>query len=175
MSKNRPQNPKQDQKTTVMVAVGTFVALSLISFVAWAIMKPPAAVTPDVQAAAMTPAPAAEEHRHIEGEFERISIEELKPLVDQGAVTVIDVRSVEQYLAAHIPGSLHIPVTRIEGEIPYLPKDKPVVTYCTCPAEESSGEAALILAHGGIKGARALTGGLEAWIKPGYPTETKAN
>ena len=174
MSKNRPQNPKQDQKTTVMVAVGTFVALSLISLVAWAIMKPPAEQVPAAQAA-MAPAPAVEEHRHIEGEFERISIEELKPLVDQGAVTVIDVRSVEQYLAAHIPGSLHIPVTRIEGEIPYLPKDKPIVTYCTCPAEESSGEAALILAHGGIQGAKALTGGLEAWTRLGYAIETKAN
>lgn len=173
MSKKRPQNPKQDQKTTVMVAVGTFVALSLVSLVAWAIMKPPAATAPVDQAAALA-TPAVEEHRHIEGEFERISIEELKPLVDQGAVTVIDVRSVEQYLASHIPGSLHIPVTRIEGEIPYLPKGKPIVTYCTCPAEESSGEAALILAHGGIQ-AKALVGGLEAWTKLGYPLETKPN
>lgn len=172
MSKKRPQNPKQDQKTTVMVAVGTFVALSLISLVAWAIMKPPAATVPAQQAAAVAP---VEDHVHFEGEFERISIEELKPLVDQGAVTVIDVRSVEQYLAGHLPGSLHIPVTRIQGEIPYLPKDKPIVTYCTCPAEESSGEAVLILAHGGIQGAKALTGGLEAWTKLGYPLETKPN
>ena len=53
MSKKRPQNPKQDQKTTVMVAVGTFVALSLVSLVAWAIMKPPAATAPAPQAAAV--------------------------------------------------------------------------------------------------------------------------
>jgi rhodanese-related sulfurtransferase len=79
------------------------------------------------------------------------------------------VRSIEQFVESHIPGALHIPVSRVQGEIPYLPKDKPIVAYCTCPAEESSGAAALILAHGDIE-AFALTGGLEAWTRAGYPT-----
>lgn len=174
MSKKAPQTQTEQKRTTVLVAVGTFIALSLISLVAWAIARPKAAPEPVAQAAAAAPlaaAPAAD-HQHVEGEFERITIDELKPLVDSGQATVIDVRSMEQYLAAHIPGSLHIPVARVEGEIPYLPKDKLIVTYCTCPAEESSGEAALILAHSGIK-AKALKGGLEAWTGLGYPTEAK--
>ena len=46
-------------------------------------------------------------------------------------MTVIDVRDAQSYVNAHIPGSLHIPMARIDGEVPYLPKGKPIVTYCT--------------------------------------------
>lgn len=48
-----------------------------------------------------------------------------------GAVTVIDVRHADNYAFAHIPGAMHIPLSSIEQEAPYLPKDKPIVTYCT--------------------------------------------
>ena len=105
-----------------------------------------------------------------EEQFERISISELESALQKNAVTVIDVRSIDQYTAGHIPGSLHIPVSMLEGEISYLPKDKPIVTYCSCPAEESSGHAAMILAHGGVGGSKALAGGFDAWVKQGLPT-----
>ena len=77
----------------------------------------------------------------------------------------------EQFVASHIPGSLHIPVARIEGEIPYLPKGKTIVTYCTCPAEESSGDAAMILMGAGVP-AKALQGGMDAWVQRGFPMAT---
>ena len=54
-----------------------------------------------------------------------------KQEVDRGAVVVIDVRDVDSYLAGHIPGALQIPLARIEGEVNYLPRDKPILTYCT--------------------------------------------
>jgi hypothetical protein len=49
----------------------------------------------------------------------------------QASVTLIDVRHADNYTFAHIPGALHIPLSFIEQEAPYLPKDKPIVTYCT--------------------------------------------
>lgn len=101
--------------------------------------------------------------------FRRITIEELKPLYDRGEVTLIDVRDAGSFLQAHIPGALQIPLARIDGETPYLPKGKLIVTYCTCPAEESSGQAVQILAYRGITSAAALEGGLEAWQRRGYP------
>jgi rhodanese-related sulfurtransferase len=144
------QTKAQARKTTIFVAIATFVGLSVITLAGWALTRPdqPKAVT----------------------QFERMSIADFKAAYDRKEIVVLDVRPIEAYVASHIPGSLHIPVTRVQGEIPYLPKDKPIVAYCTCPAEESSGEAALILANGGIK-AFALTGGLEAWTSAGYPTE----
>ena len=101
--------------------------------------------------------------------FGTIEVSELQSMVEKNEVTVIDVRNIEPYLAAHIPGALQIPVSMIEGEIPHLPKGKKIVTYCTCPAEESSGQAAMILAHGGITDVVALKGGFDAWVAAGLP------
>ena len=46
-------------------------------------------------------------------------------------LTIIDVRDADSYKERHIPGALHIPLAYIAGEVPYLSKDKPIVTYCT--------------------------------------------
>ena len=147
---------KKDNRTTFFVAAGTFVGLSLVTIVAWSVtrtVETPAVQTPSV----------------IEETFERIAFDDFKQQLDAGQITVIDVRGIDQFLASHIPGALHIPVARIEGEIPYLPKGKTIVTYCTCPAEESSGQAAMILGHAGVT-AKALQGGFEEWTKRGFPT-----
>lgn len=48
-----------------------------------------------------------------------------------GSVTLIDVRHADNYSYAHIPGALHIPLSFVEQEAPYLPKGRPIVTYCT--------------------------------------------
>lgn len=158
---------KQDSRTTAFVAIGTFVGLSLITLVAWSVTRP----APAPQAVVAAAAPVASAPAGGLETFERIAIDDFQTALRAGQITVIDVRSIDQYMASHIPGSLHIPVARIEGEIPYLPKGKPVVTYCTCPAEESSGEAAMILARGGVP-ARALQGGLDAWTQRGLPIQS---
>lgn len=51
--------------------------------------------------------------------------------VQKGSVTVIDVRDADSYMAGHIPGSLQIPLARIEGEVSYIPRGRPILTYCT--------------------------------------------
>jgi len=157
---------KKDNRTTVFVAIGTFVGLSLITFVAWSLTRSvepaPQPVVPQQAVAAPTPT---------EEGFERIAFDEFKKLYDAGEIAVIDVRSMDQFLASHIPNALHIPVSRIEGEISYLPKGKLIVTYCTCPAEESSGVAAAILMRGGVP-AKALLGGMDEWTKRGLPMQT---
>ncbi len=76
---------------------------------------PPAAIQPPMETAAIP----------------RIKPGELLQKYEARQVTIIDVRDVDSYKARHIPGSLHIPLSYIAGEVPYLPKDKPIVTYCT--------------------------------------------
>lgn len=61
----------------------------------------------------------------------RMGPEELKALVDKRSVTVIDVRDTISYNQGHIPGAIHIPMARVEGEASALPKGKAVVAYCT--------------------------------------------
>ena len=95
---------------------------------------------------------------------------EAKQLLDANGVTMLDVRDADAYLASHIPGALQIPVARVEGEVPYLPKEKPIVAYCTCPHDEAAIEAVQILQHGGVTNARVLHGGLQEWTRLGFPT-----
>ncbi len=96
----------------------------------------------------------------------RMSVAELNAHMMKGDVTLIDVRDADAYVEAHIPGSMHIPLARIEGEIPYLPKGKAIVTYCTCPHDEAAADANMILQHNGVQ-AFALAGGLGAWRNAG--------
>ena len=95
---------------------------------------------------------------------------EAKQLLDRNAVTMLDVRDADAYVASHVAGALQIPLARVEGEIPYLPKEKPIVAYCTCPHDEAAIEAVQILQHGGVTNAHVLRGGLQEWTRPGFPT-----
>ena len=140
------------------VIVGTAVAIVVAAFALFSFL--PAAGS------------SSSDHATPPAGFRRMTIDEFKPQLDRGEITVIDVRDQADFLQSHIPGALQIPLSRIEDEIDYLPKGKPIVTYCSCPAEESSGAAAQILEHRGIPRVAALLGGFQEWRRRGYPTAT---
>lgn len=83
----------------------------------------PASATPAPGSTSMTP--TSEEG------VPRIVAADLKAKVDRGEVTVIDVRDAASYQIGHIPGALHIPFASVESQIAFIPKGKPIVTYCT--------------------------------------------
>ena len=62
---------------------------------------------------------------------ERITAEEAMRLVEENQALIIDVRDVRDYMGGHIPGSLQIPLAFVEGEIPWFPTDRKLITYCT--------------------------------------------
>jgi rhodanese-related sulfurtransferase len=53
----------------------------------------------------------------------RISIPALREKIDRGEVVVMDVRDIDSYTAAHIPGAMHIPVSYLESELPSCPAE----------------------------------------------------
>lgn len=61
----------------------------------------------------------------------RIDAAETKRLLDAGEAVTIDVRDVQSFVAGHIPGALQIPLQYVAGEIPWFPRDKTIITYCT--------------------------------------------
>ena len=61
----------------------------------------------------------------------RISVTDLQSKVAAKQVTVIDVRDKTTFISSHIPGALHVPMAQVESQVTFLPKDKPIVTYCT--------------------------------------------
>jgi rhodanese-related sulfurtransferase len=73
--------------------------------------------------------------RFLEGRegMEPVDREALLERVREGAVTVLDVRPVEEYNAGHIPGALSIPLKELERHLADLPQDQEIVAYCRGP------------------------------------------
>ena len=61
----------------------------------------------------------------------RITVAELKDLLDKDKAIVIDVRNEASYNAGHVKGARLIPVGEIQNHVNELPKDKLIVTYCS--------------------------------------------
>ena len=103
-----------------------FLGLVVAGLVAFALLRQPPqqAATP----AATAPAPAQEPE--LLG-VPRTKLADAKLEFDKGSVLMLDVRDADSYIASHIPGALQIPLARVEGEVNYLPKGKPIIAYCT--------------------------------------------
>jgi ubiquinone/menaquinone biosynthesis C-methylase UbiE/rhodanese-related sulfurtransferase len=101
---------------------------------------------------------------------DRIPAAELAALVARDAVVIVDVREPELYRRGHLPNAVLAPPERwreVAAELKAQPRA--VVTYCSCPAEESSLRAAMRFRDLGVLDVRALTGGYEGWADSGRP------
>jgi rhodanese-related sulfurtransferase len=65
--------------------------------------------------------------------MEPVDRKELLALVRQGAVTVLDVRPVEEFKAGHVAGALSIPLDELKLRLSDLPRDQEIVAYCRGP------------------------------------------
>ncbi len=98
----------------------------------------------------------------------RISIDELKALMEKNAVLVIDVRDPDSYAKGHIPGAVNVDYTLVFQQADRFKDEKrTIVTYCACAREMTSARAAVDLAQKGIPGAKALVGGWDEWVQRG--------
>jgi rhodanese-related sulfurtransferase len=55
-----------------------------------------------------------------------------------------------------------------------IPKGRAIITYCTCPNEDSAAQVARALEASGFKDVHALHGGFDAWTRAGQPVEPRA-
>ena len=62
---------------------------------------------------------------------QRIAVEDLRAKMNRNEVTVIDVRDARSFGLRRIPGSINVPFASVESMLDQIPKDKPIVTYCT--------------------------------------------
>ena len=113
---------------------------------------------------------------------EMISPEELKEKVAKNdKLTIIDVRSGESFSHSStvIKGSIHIKVRRLQYRLSFpplkdVPRDREVITYCSCPSDEASIAAAQILLANGFTRVRALKGGWPQWLRINGQVEPRA-
>jgi len=59
-----------------------------------------------------------------------VAAAELYRALDAKSAAVFDVRSAEEYRAAHFTGAVNVPLDELESRIGEIPKDKPVILYC---------------------------------------------
>ena len=101
-------------------------------------------------------------------ELEPVTLLELRKMMRDDRVTVIDVRPREEYEAGHIPGAISVPVPELKRRMGELPKRKEVIAYCRGPYCVYSLEAVRALRTQGFR-ARRADQGLPEWRSHGLP------
>jgi len=64
-------------------------------------------------------------------EIERVSLEDAKAAFDAGTAVFVDVRGDQAYAAAHIAGSISLPLVETESRLDELDPNQWIITYCT--------------------------------------------
>ena len=87
-------------------------------------------------------------------------------------IMVLDVRDDDEFAAAHIPGSVHIPYAQLADRLAELPADRPIAAICS--GGKRSGLAASILQREGFDGViHVADGGVGAWQRAGHAVEAE--
>jgi rhodanese-related sulfurtransferase/DNA-binding transcriptional ArsR family regulator len=102
------------------------------------------------------------------GSLEPVDRRLLLQRVRAGEVTVLDVRPVEEYRAAHIAGAVSVPLKELEKRLGSLPKDREIVAYCRGPYCVLAPDAVKLLRARGYH-ALALDDGVAEWRARGLP------
>ena len=98
--------------------------------------------------------------------------EELKRRLDAGEIfSIVDLRHPLELLPDPftLPGALHISPEELKAREKEIPRDRPIVLYCTCPSEATAAKTAVMLRALGIEKVRPLRGGFDKWKRLGYP------
>jgi len=87
------------------------------------------------------------------------------PLFAQGDVTVVDVRSAEEYQRGHLPGAVHIPLDQLPARSAELPAGRRIITVCGKGGGRSDQAAQILRQKGWL--ASSLCGGTLGWLARG--------
>jgi hydroxyacylglutathione hydrolase len=97
--------------------------------------------------------------------------QQLRPQIESGAVTLLDVRAATEFQAGHIARAEHRFLGKLLREMKDINRSKPIVAQCQ--AGGRSAIATSILQRAGFPVTNML-GGYQAWGKAGLPVEVPA-
>ncbi|GFO67322.1 rhodanese-like domain-containing protein [Geomonas limicola] len=84
-------------------------------------------------------------------------------------VLLVDVRTPEEFRMARLRGAKLIPLSELPQRLKELPRDRPLLVYCSVGARSSS--AANLLVSRGYREVYQISDGLVGWYRNGYPIE----
>ena len=105
--------------------------------------------------------------------LEPVSRETLLERLQDGRVTVLDVRPPDEYAVGHLPGALNVPIETLEQRLNELDPDQEIVAYCRGAYCVLSFEAVAALRGRGFT-VRRLEDGFPEWRAAGLPVEARA-
>jgi rhodanese-related sulfurtransferase len=101
-------------------------------------------------------------------------VSDVRASLDSGVpgFVLVDSRAITGWQQGHVPGAVHLPTTDIPVHAAdLLDPAVPVVTYCWGPGCDGATRAALALAQLGYR-VKEMIGGIEYWIREGFPVES---
>lgn len=102
-----------------------------------------------------------------------VSTEELRAILAEGRIPVLDVRSTREYAIAHIPGSANLWEKEVEQIVERYPdRATPLVLYCNGPYCGKSRRVSEQLVKRGYTGVRRYQLGLPVWRALGHTVQT---
>jgi NhaP-type Na+/H+ or K+/H+ antiporter/rhodanese-related sulfurtransferase len=174
-SKGMPDAPKVFGVVSVVVAISIVVhGSSATPFLAWYGKSVRDGRLPEETAIDAGRLLNADGERMTEASVPRMAPADLLRLIEEKTpVTIVDVRRAAHWASSgqRIPGSFRLPVDELADHFDSLPRDRPTVLYCACPADVTAARAALVLIEHGYENVFALAGGWNAWLAAGYPTD----
>ena len=101
-------------------------------------------------------------HEDAEAGLIGITRSELLTQLQDGDITLLDVRPCEEYAQGHLPGAINIPLAELEARLNEVPTDTPIIAYCRGPYCKLSLAAVEALRQSG-RSAKRLTTGYDAF------------
>lgn len=120
MAKRRKYRQSKSQLTPILVIAG---GLALVIAALWLTSRPASTELAEPAAPTTNLGPYPQ--------VERVPLTEAKSAFDNDSALIVDVRSEQEYLTAHIPGALWFPSSEIATHYQELSQDKPIYLYCT--------------------------------------------
>jgi rhodanese-related sulfurtransferase len=98
-------------------------------------------------------------------QYKNITVAELHPLLDEGTVKLVDVRTTAEVARGYIKGAQILPLHLLPMHIKELDAQVPTVFYCHVGGR--SAQAAAFAAKQGMLDVYNLQGGIAAWVQSG--------
>ena len=98
-----------------------------------------------------------------------MKIDALKEKIETENPLLIDVRKPAEYASGHIPNAINIPLQTLAENLDKIPKDRPVVLYCT--SGYRTGMGVMTLEMLGYTNVRAFPPSIQGWKAAGEPLE----